>query len=120
MSMQTHDSARKNQDGGVCHFNRNEKRMARPAGIEPTTTCLEGRCSIQLSYGRSQRNISDGLATAQVWSSEKVSDLALAMLHQDGKNNKNENENESLQSRFYADRNHDCCGRHRFIGGFGD
>ena len=29
-------------------------RMARPAGIEPTTTCLEGRCSIQLSYGRGQ------------------------------------------------------------------
>ena len=26
--------------------------MVRPAGIEPTTTCLEGRCSIQLSYGR--------------------------------------------------------------------
>ena len=27
-------------------------KLARPAGIEPTTTCLEGRCSIQLSYGR--------------------------------------------------------------------
>ena len=26
--------------------------MARPAGIEPTTHCLEGSCSIQLSYGR--------------------------------------------------------------------
>jgi hypothetical protein len=24
--------------------------MASPAGFEPTTTCLEGRCSIQLSY----------------------------------------------------------------------
>jgi hypothetical protein len=26
--------------------------MVRPAGFEPTTACLEGRCSIQLSYER--------------------------------------------------------------------
>ena len=26
-------------------------RMAIPAGFEPATLCLEGRCSIQLSYG---------------------------------------------------------------------
>src|SRR5450432_3807527 len=26
--------------------------MARPAGVEPATSCLEGRCSIRLSYGR--------------------------------------------------------------------
>lgn len=25
------------------------KRLATPAGLEPATTCLEGRCSIQLS-----------------------------------------------------------------------
>jgi hypothetical protein len=26
--------------------------MARPEGLEPPTLCSEGRCSIQLSYGR--------------------------------------------------------------------
>ena len=27
-------------------------RMVRPAGLEPATLGLEGRCSIQMSYGR--------------------------------------------------------------------
>ncbi len=29
-----------------------KEKVARPEGIEPPTLCLEGRCSIQLSYGR--------------------------------------------------------------------
>ena len=27
--------------------------LARPAGFEPATRCLEGSCSVRLSYGRS-------------------------------------------------------------------
>jgi hypothetical protein len=34
------------------------RKVARPAGIEPATTGLEGRCSIQLSYGRGDSNSS--------------------------------------------------------------
>jgi hypothetical protein len=33
-----------------------KSKMARPLGLEPRTLCLEGRCSIQLSYGRTRRN----------------------------------------------------------------
>ena len=29
-----------------------QERVARPAGLEPATSDLEGRCSIHLSYGR--------------------------------------------------------------------
>ena len=36
------------------------KRMARPAGLEPATLCLEGRCSVRLSYGRDLRNSNMG------------------------------------------------------------
>ena len=32
--------------------------MATPVGLEPTTGCLEGSCSIQLSYGADNLNVS--------------------------------------------------------------
>jgi hypothetical protein len=31
------------------------RKLARPAGLEPATPGLEGRCSIQLSYGRTSK-----------------------------------------------------------------
>ena len=39
----------------TCDFERSLKSsdLARPAGFEPATRCLEGSCSVRLSYGRS-------------------------------------------------------------------
>jgi hypothetical protein len=34
----------------LCHTGL--RKVARPAGLEPATLGLEGRCSIHLSYGR--------------------------------------------------------------------
>ena len=42
--------------------------MARPAGFEPATHGLEGRCSIQLSYGRIQSQPIQPNPTAGKWS----------------------------------------------------
>ena len=38
--------------GRITSDSRFLARLARPAGLEPATPGLEGRCSIHLSYGR--------------------------------------------------------------------
>ena len=38
------------------HVALHSKQVVRPTGIEPVTYCLEGSCSIRLSYGRSMYN----------------------------------------------------------------
>jgi hypothetical protein len=37
-------------------FNTDTTHLVRPAGFEPATLGLEGRCSIRMSYGRSKIN----------------------------------------------------------------
>ena len=37
------------------NFMKNNRFVVRPAGLEPTTPGLEGRCSIRLSYGHSEQ-----------------------------------------------------------------
>jgi hypothetical protein len=37
-------------------------RFERPEGLEPPTRCLEGSCSIHLSYGRARKSVYSGLS----------------------------------------------------------
>src|SRR5688572_32596993 len=43
---------RKYLDSGHSAFCTQRYGLVRPAGLEPTTPGLEGRCSLRLSYGR--------------------------------------------------------------------
>ena len=47
-------------------------RVVRPAGFEPATLGLEGRCSIHMSYGRS---VDVGLLSWKKWSGQQDSNL---------------------------------------------
>ena len=46
--------------------------MARSARFERATTCLEGRCSIQLSYGRNPVEAIHRENAAQGWRGKKL------------------------------------------------
>jgi hypothetical protein len=44
-------------------------RSVRPEGFEPPAGCLEGSCSVRLSYGRPEISVADeDHATATYWS----------------------------------------------------
>src|SRR4029079_10890057 len=45
-------------------LHRGSDRLACPEGLEPPTCCLEGNCSIQLSYGQRGPSFDDGLVGA--------------------------------------------------------
>src|SRR5688572_678245 len=58
--------------------------MARPPRLERGTLCLEGRCSIQLSYGRTVLNYAVVFQQSQGWVRHKRAALPFADELDDG------------------------------------
>ena len=46
--------------------------LARPAGFEPATRCLEGSCSVRLSYGRPEISVAGEYHASATYGSQCV------------------------------------------------
>ena len=66
--------------GPWCRRMPGQRHSAPPVGLEPTTRCLEGSCSIHLSYGgwRSVNATGNGLAEGP-WRSDRLVDSLVAV-----------------------------------------
>jgi hypothetical protein len=51
--------------------------LARPAGFEPATGCLEGSCSVRLSYGRPETSVADEDHASATYGSQCVATSGL-------------------------------------------
>src|SRR5207344_1459966 len=51
------------------------RKVARPAGLEPATPGLEGRCSIQLSYGRTRSEHVQDTTLTDFWRRRGLPDV---------------------------------------------
>ena len=71
-------------------------KLARPAGFEPATPGLEGRCSIQLSYGRVRHHI----VRARPWQPSPDPEIACVGLSGDGQRSHVRGKSRSSRLRY--------------------